>query len=198
MKFEKPVSVKWVAEFIDAELYGDTEQLATGINEIHKVGKGDISFVDFEKYYNASLNSAATIIIINKKVDCPTGKTLLVTDEPFTAYVKLVKHFRPFEPATKQISDSATIGEGTHLQPGVFVGNHVRIGANCLIHPNVTIYDHTIIGDNVIIHAGTVIGADAFYFKRRKDREVQYDKMESCRPCDNRKRCRNRRGLYNR
>jgi len=180
MKFEKPVSVKWVAEFIGAELYGDTEQLATGINEIHKVQKGDISFVDFEKYYNASLNSAATIIIINKKVDCPAGKTLLVTDEPFTAYIKLVKHFRPFEAAMKPISDSAIIGEGTHLQPGVFVGNHVRIGANCLIHPNVTIYDHTIIGDNVIIHAGTVIGADAFYFKRRKDREVQYDKMESC------------------
>jgi UDP-3-O-[3-hydroxymyristoyl] glucosamine N-acyltransferase len=32
----------------------------------------------------------------------------------------------------------------------------------------------------VIIHAGTVIGADAFYFKRRKDRDVQYDKLESC------------------
>ncbi len=43
-----------------------------------------------------------------------------------------------------------------------------------------TIYDHTQIGDNVIIHAGTVLGADAFYFKRRKEREVQYDKLESC------------------
>src|ERR1700761_4779901 len=180
MKFETPVSVQWIAEFIGAELVGDKEQLATGINEIHKVMKGDISFVDFEKYYNASLNSAATVLIINKKVDCPVGKTLLVVNDPFSAYVKIVKHFRPFEPATKMISDSATIGEGTHLQPGVFVGNHVKIGKNCLIHPNVTIYDHTEIGDNVIIHAGVVLGADAFYFKRRKEREAQYDKLESC------------------
>lgn len=180
MKLEQAVSVQWIAEFIGAKLVGDANQMATGLNEIHKVQAGDISFVDFEKYYNKCLQSAATIIIINKEVDCPAGKTLLVTADPFSAYVKLVKHFRPFEPATKPISDSALIGEGTHIQPGVFIGNHVRIGSNCLIHPNVTIYDHSVIGDNVIIHAGTVIGADAFYFKRRKERAVQYDKLESC------------------
>src|SRR6185437_10543110 len=180
MKFEKAVPVQWVAEFVGAKLVGNQDQMATGINEIHKVTKGDISFVDFEKYYNACLSSPATIIIINKEVDCPDGKTLLVHPDPFSAYIKIVKHFRPFEPANKMVSDSAEIGEGTYLQPNVFVGNHVKIGKNCLIHPNVTIYDHTIIGDNVIIHAGTVLGADAFYFKRRKDREVQYDKMESC------------------
>ncbi len=180
MQFDKAVSVKWLAEFTGAKLVGDAEQMATGINEIHKVTKGDISFVDFEKYYDKCLNSAATVIIINKEVACPPGKTLLVTDEPFTAYVSIVKHFRPFEPAHKMISDSAVIGEGTHIQPGVFVGNHVTIGKNCLIHPNVTIYDHTIIGDNVIIQAGTVLGADAFYFKRRKERASQYDKLESC------------------
>ena len=180
MKLEQAVPVKWVADFIGAKLAGDEEQLVYGLNEIHKVQKGDISFVDFEKYYNKCLNSPATIILINKEVDCPAGKTLLIHNDPFSAYVKLVKHFRPFEPAHKTISDTASIGEGTQLQPNVFVGNHVRIGKNCLIHPNVTIYDHTEIGDNVIIHAGTVIGADAFYFKRRKEREVQYDKLESC------------------
>lgn len=180
MRFDKPVSVQWLAEFTGAKLIGNTNQMATGINEIHKVTTGDISFVDFEKYYNKCLHSAATIIIINKEVECPAGKTLLVIADPFSAYVRIVNHFRPFEPAAKMISDSAAIGEGTHLQPGVFVGNHVTIGKDCLIHPNVTIYDHSIIGDNVIIHAGCVIGADAFYFKRRKDRVVQYDKLVSC------------------
>ena len=180
MKLAAPVPVKWIAEFIGAKLLGDENQLATGINEVHKVQPGDISFVDFEKYYSRCLNSAATIIIINKEVAVPEGKTLLVCDDPFTAYVSLVKHFRPFVPATEMVSITAEIGEGTILQPGVFIGNEVKIGRNCLIHPHVTIYDHSVIGDNVIIHAGTVIGADAFYFKRRKDREVQYDKLESC------------------
>ncbi|MFN4246431.1 MAG: UDP-3-O-(3-hydroxymyristoyl)glucosamine N-acyltransferase [Flavipsychrobacter sp.] len=180
MKFEKGVSVQWLAEFTGAKLVGNTTQLATGINEIHKVESGDISFVDFEKYYSKCLNSAATIIIINKEVECPEGKTLLVCDDPFSAYVKIVTHFRNFILSDKNIADTAIIGEGTHLQPGVVVGNQVKIGKNCLIHSNVVIYDHCVIGDNVIIHANTVIGADAFYFKRRKERAAQYDKLESC------------------
>jgi len=180
MRFDVPVSIEWIAAFIDAELVGDPAMMATGINEIHKVEPGDLSFVDFEKYYSKCLQSAATFIIINKKVTCPPGKALLICEDPFTAYVKIVKRFRPFEPSVKMISDTATIGMGTQIQPGVFIGNHVSIGKNCLIHPNVTIYDHTVIGDNVIIHAGAVIGADAFYYKRRKDQPVQYDKMDSC------------------
>jgi UDP-3-O-[3-hydroxymyristoyl] glucosamine N-acyltransferase len=180
MRFDKPVSVQWIADFTGAKMIGDTNQLCTGINEIHKVVPGDISFVDFEKYYDKCLYSPATVIIINKEVACPEGKTLLVLEDPFSAYVKIVRHFRPFEPAQQMISDSAQIGEATLVQPGVFIGNHVQIGKNCLIHPNVTIYDHTVIGNNVIIHAGVVLGADAFYFKRRKERSVQYDKLESC------------------
>lgn len=180
MRFETPIEAAWIADFIDARLIGNPEAMATGINEIHKVVAGDISFVDFEKYYNKCLQSAATFIIINKEVEAPEGKVLFVCDDPFSAYVKLVKRFRPFEPASKMVSDSAVIGEGTQVQPGVFVGNHVMIGKNCLIHANVAIYDHCEIGDNVIIHSGTVIGSDAFYYKRRKELEVQYDKMESC------------------
>jgi len=180
MRLEQPVSVVWLADFTDAKLVGNTALMATGLNEIHKVAPGDVSFVDFEKYYGKCLQSAASVIIINKEVACPEGKALLVHPDPFSAYVKLVRHFRPFEPAYRAVSETAVVGEGTHVQPGVFIGNHVRIGRNCLIHPNVVIYDHCVIGDHVIIHAGTVIGADAFYFKRRKERSMQYDKLESC------------------
>lgn len=180
MKLEKPVSVSWIADFIQAKIVGDPSFMATGINEIHKVQKGDISFVDYEKYYEASLNSAASIIIIDKEMPSPNGKILLITADPFASYVKLIKHFRPFTPSDKMISDSAVIGEGTILQPNVFIGHHVQIGEQCIIHPNVTIYDHTVIGDHVIIHAGAVIGGDGFYFKKRADRKVKYDKLESC------------------
>lgn len=180
MRFEHPLSAAWIADFIGATLVGNPALEATGINEIHKVEQGDISFVDFEKYYNKCLQSAATFIIINKEVAVPDGKVLFVCNDPFEAYVKLVKRFRPFTPSNQMISETAQIGEGTHIQPGVFIGHQVTIGKNCLIHPNVTIYDHTVIGDNVIIHAGSVLGADAYYYKRRKERTAQYDKLESC------------------
>ena len=180
MQFPSPVAIQWLSEFLDAELIGDKNGQATGINEIHKVEKGDVVFVDHPKYYDTCLQSNATFIIINKAVEVPPGKALLVVDQPFEAYLKIVRHFRPFQPATKMISDTAVIGEGTYLYPNVFVGHHVTIGKNCFIHPNVTILDHCIIGDNVIIQAGTVIGSDAFYYNTKKDRAVWYRKMESC------------------
>ena len=180
MQFPSPVPVKWLSEFLGAELIGDKNGHATGINEIHKVEKGDVVFVDHPKYYDTCLQSNATFIIINKAVEVPPGKALLVVEQPFEAYLKIVRHFRPFQPATKMISDTAIIGEGTYLYPNVFVGHHVSIGKNCFIHPNVTILDHCVIGDNVIIQAGTVIGSDAFYYNTKKDRAVWYRKMESC------------------
>ena len=180
MKFPAPVSVKWIASLIGAELTGNTEGTATGINEIHKVEPGDLVFVDHPKYYDKCLHSAATFIIINQKTDCPEGEALLIVDKPFEAYQTIVRHFRPFKPTSKPVSDSAVIGEGTYIAPSVYIGHEVTIGRNCFIGPNVTILDYCVIGDNVIIQSGTVIGSDAFYYNTKKDREVWYRKMESC------------------
>ncbi len=180
MQFPSPVPVQWIADFIQAKLIGNNTANATGINELHKVEAGDLVFVDHPKYYDSCINSAADFIIINKETDVPAGKALLVTENPFEAYCKIVQHFRPFEPAHKMISESAEIGEGTSIYPSAFVGHHVRIGKNCIIHPQVSIMDHSIIGDNVVIQAGTVIGGDAFYYNTKKNRELWYKKMPSC------------------
>ena len=180
MKFPSPVSIQWIADFLGAELIGDKSGQATGINEIHKVESGDLVFVDHPKYYSVCIQSAASFIIINKVVDAPAGKALLVVKEPFEAYLQIVRHFRPFERAVKPVSDSAIIGEGTYIYPNAFIGHHVTIGKNCRIHPGVTILDYCEIGDHVIIQAGTVIGSDAFYYNTKKNREVWYKKMESC------------------
>ncbi len=180
MQFPSPVSVKWIAEFIQATLLGNTTGSATGINEIHKVETGDLVFVDHPKYYSKCINSAASFIIINKEAAIPEGKALLVVDNPFEAYCKIVNHFRPFEPAVQPISDSAVIGEGSFIYPNTFIGHHVSIGKNCIIYPNVTIMDHCVVGDDVIIQSGTVIGSDAFYYNTKKDRPIWYKKMPSC------------------
>lgn len=180
MNFPSPVSIQWIADLIGAQLIGETTAFATGINEIHKVEEGDLVFVDHPKYYDKCLQSKASFIIINSVVECPPGKALLVVDQPFESYLTIVRHFRPFTPATQSVSDSAKIGEGSYVAPGAYIGHEVVIGKNCVIHPNVTILDHCVIGDNVVIQAGTVIGSDAFYYNTKKDREVWYKRMESC------------------
>jgi UDP-3-O-[3-hydroxymyristoyl] glucosamine N-acyltransferase len=181
MKFPEPVSLKWIAEHIDAEVIGDASSIAYGINEIHKVETGDLCFVDHPKYYDRCINSAATHIIINtKNVKAPKEKNLLIVKEPFEAYLTIVNFFRPFTPAIKAISDTAVIGKDTVIMPNVFVGKEVTIGNNCVVHPNVTIMDYTQIGNNVVIQAGSIVGSDAFYYNTKKDRDVWYTRMQSC------------------
>lgn len=167
MKFPQVHTLKQIATILSCEYVGDEDFPIFGMNEIHVVEPGDIVFVDHPKYYDKALNSAATIVLINKEVACSENKALLISDDPFRDFNKLTEYFKPFQKAPKRISETASIGEGTIIQPNVFLGNNVKIGDNCIIHSNVSIYDNTVIGDNVTIHAGTVLGADAFYYKKR-------------------------------
>ncbi len=176
MKFPKTYPLHEIASIIGCEYVGESNFPVQGMNEIHVVENGDIVFVDHPKYYDKALQSAATIVLINKNVDCPNGKALLISNDPFRDFNKLTNYFKPFQSSSSSISTSAIIGEGTVIQPNTFIGNNVIIGKNCLIHSNVSIYDHTVIGDNVIIHAGTILGADAFYYKKR---ETGFDQLIS-------------------
>jgi UDP-3-O-[3-hydroxymyristoyl] glucosamine N-acyltransferase len=177
MKLEPVKTLKEIAALLEAEYEGKPDHIISGLNEIHKVEPGDVVFVDHPKYYDKALKSKATTILINKKVECPPGKALIFTDDPFSAYNKLVSTFRPPKYSLLPTGETSTIGLNTVIMPGVYIGNYVTIGENCVIHPNVTIYDYTSIGDNVIIHANSVIGADAFYYKRRPEK---FDRMLSC------------------
>lgn len=181
MKFPSPVTVSWMSGFLDATIVGNTQAEILGINEIHRVEKGDMVFVDHPKYYDTCLNSAADFIIINTDdVKIPEGKTIFVVTDPFESYLKIVQHFSPFLPANKSIDDSLQVGMNTIIMPNVFIGKNVIIGNNSIIHPNVTIHDNSVIGNNVVIQSGTVIGGDAFYYNTKKNRPVWYKKMLSC------------------
>lgn len=176
MKFPRKYKLKEIAAIIDAPFVGASDFPISGFNEIHVAEIGDIVFVDHPKYYDKALHSKASVILINKEVECPKGKALLISEDPFADFNKLTNYFNPFKTSNSTISESAIIGEKTVIQPNVFIGNNVKIGVNCLIHPNVTIYDNCVLGNNVTIHAGTVLGADAFYYKKRPS---GYDKLIS-------------------
>jgi len=177
MKFPVPQTLRHIASLLNCNYVGADDFPVLGINEIHVVTAGDIVFVDHPKYYDKALNSNATVVLINKKVDCPEGKALLISDDPFRDFNVLTSHFKPFVRSSVSIDPSAKIGDDTHIQPNVYIGPNVQIGKNCLIHANVTIVSDAIIGDNVVIGSGTVLGGDAFYYKNRPE---GYDQLLSC------------------
>ncbi len=177
MKLKNPVPLKEIARLADAEIIGDENALVLGINEIHKVEPGDLMFVDVAKYFKKAFKSAATFILINEQVEAPAGKHLLYCEDPFSAYNQLVALYAPVRPLTVSISETAKVHPSAILEPNVIIGHDVKIGAGSHIRANVVIHENSIIGENVIIQSGSVIGTDAFYYKKRPD---QFEKMNSC------------------
>ena len=121
MKFPKVYSLEEIATIIDCEYVGDANFPVAGMNEIHVVEAGDIVFVDHPKYYDKALNSAATITLINKNVDCPDGKALLISDDPFRDFNKLTKQLMPFQFSNTSIDTLASIGYVTVIHPNSFI-----------------------------------------------------------------------------
>lgn len=165
MTFKKPQTLQSIAEIIGAKMIGEADFPVLGTNEIHMVKNGEIVFVNHPKYYDKALNSDATIILIDKEVACPEGKALLISEDPFRDFNKINTHFTRIYNFTEELHD-LEMGEGTFVHPSVIIGNEVKIGNNCHIFPNVVIGDRTVIGDNVIIQSGTVLGGDAFYYRK--------------------------------
>lgn len=170
-------TVDEIARFLTAEVIGDGTRIVTGINEIHRVQPGDLVFVDHPKYYDKVLRSEASVILIDKAVECPEGKTLIVSAAPFDDYNRLTRKFAPYRPQMTMTGENCTISDSAHLSPNCFIGHDVIIGENVTIHPGAYIGDGTLIEENVIVGPNAVIGHYAFYYKRKPD---GYDRMHSC------------------
>ncbi len=177
MKLPESTTLKAIAELVNCPFYGPEDLTISGINEIHKVEKGDIVFVDHPKYYDKALNSLADVILINKKVTIPDGKGIILCENPFDVFNQITRTYRAFEHLNSPISSSAIIGKGTSIFPNVTIGHHVKIGTNSIIYSGAVIGDYSIIGDDVIIGPNTVIGHDAFYYKKKS---TGYDRLHSC------------------
>lgn len=174
MKLARVHNLQEICELVSCKFIGDPSHEISGINEIHMVEHGDIVFVDHPKYYEKALNSAATTIIINKDVEAPVGKALILSDDPFSVYNQLTLHFSPKQ--TWEADFKPQIDPSAQIAPGVTIGRNVKIGPRSVIHPNAVLYDNITIGADVEIHANACIGSHAFYYKKYD----AYTKMHSC------------------
>lgn len=174
MKLLKPLSLSIVASKINAEFVGNEGELIFGINEIHRVSKGDIVFVDHPKYYEKALNSNASCVLINQIVECPKDKMLLISNNVFDDFNKLLLFFS--NENIKIHNNINNISNEAIIHQNVFIGKNVTIEKNVEIFPNAVILDNTFISENSIIGPGSIIGHSAFYYKNN---DFKYTRLES-------------------
>ena len=195
------LTLRELATVCDAlAIQGNEQTIITSTADIKSASEQQLTMlsdVRYTKYLPMCKASACIVKDTAIPENTPPNLTLLLCADPEISFIKAVNALHPPKhyPATiapqSIIADSAqlaasvyvgafvSIGEHCHIDQNSVILNHVSIGANvkigrdCCIHPHVVIYDNTEIGNGVTIHAGTVIGADGFGYKNRKDQHIK-------------------------
>ncbi|MBD3179733.1 MAG: UDP-3-O-(3-hydroxymyristoyl)glucosamine N-acyltransferase [Candidatus Latescibacteria bacterium] len=181
-----------LADIVGGEVIGDGGVEITGVAGIKTAGRGEITFLAHPKYEAFLSSTEASAIIASYECCDDYHGSVIVTENPYLAFLKVVRlfdvpHLEKYPRGISGdsfISDSAVIGKQSHIGPDTYIGENVtigervtvlpfsfigegvRIGDDCLIYPNVTIREKTLIGNRVIIHAGAVIGSDGFGYAK--------------------------------
>jgi UDP-3-O-[3-hydroxymyristoyl] glucosamine N-acyltransferase len=156
-------------------------------------GAADISFLDDARHVGELVTTRAGACLLAPRFAdaAPSRLVVLLTDEPYRAFVTVARALFPsalrpsslFDAAGRAagaqvhssarleagviidplavIGPRAEIGAGTVIAAGAGVGPDVRIGRQCAVGAGATIL-HAFIGDRVIVHPGARIGQDGF------------------------------------
>jgi UDP-3-O-[3-hydroxymyristoyl] glucosamine N-acyltransferase len=182
-------TLKEIASFLNGEVIGDSQAAIENIRGIDEAGNGDLTFIANPKYLKKLEKTGASAVLVSSGA-VSTDKNLIIVDDPYIAFGKLLGLFYPEDHVPPEISKGAfveegasvsedaviypgvTIGRGAKIErgvilyPGVTIGRHVIIGEDSILYPNVSVYRKCIIGKRVILHAGVVVGSDGFGFAR--------------------------------
>ena len=182
------VSLAELADLVGGDVSGDPSISVSGVAPLELAGAGHISFLANPKYQDKVADCKAAAIIVHPSFAGSVEKPLLLADNPYLAFAKILTHFESSPHVGRGIMAGAhvhedtevgedvtispgcvicagaKIGRGTCLQPNVVIGDDAVVGEDCLLHANVTVREKCLVGNRVIIQPGAVIGADGFGF----------------------------------
>lgn len=151
-----------LAGLIGGKVVGDGSVLINRMAPIDSAGPGDITFVANPKYLAKLKETTASAVIIKPGIDCP-GVNLLVCDNPYLAFAKVLTALHAQRPAPQGVMDGAWVapeaelGEDITIHPGCVVGKNVRIGRGSILYPGVVLYDGVQVGEDCLVHAGVLV-----------------------------------------
>ncbi|NIO09901.1 MAG: UDP-3-O-(3-hydroxymyristoyl)glucosamine N-acyltransferase [Deltaproteobacteria bacterium] len=183
-------SLSELAALVGGKVLGDENVKIQRVASIDEAVAGDITFFTSPRYQAYLESCKASAIIIGNDVTLPAHNpfSLLVVNQPYLAFAKVLDALTPKPQYDGRISplstvsesavigkevtvfpnvyigEGAKVGRGTVLFPSVFLGEGVEVGEDCVLHPQVTVREGCRLGNRVLLHAGVVIGSDGFGF----------------------------------
>jgi UDP-3-O-[3-hydroxymyristoyl] glucosamine N-acyltransferase len=187
------VTTGQIASFLSGTLVGSPEIPITGAAALTDATPTDLSFLQAETALQDAMATRAGAILTAHVIP-DLSRPQIVVARPALAMTKVVTEFFVARLANVGLSnlahigknvtlgqdvsiwpfvtldDAASVGRGTRLYPGVFVGRESIIGEECVLYSNVTVREGVTIGNRVIIHPGAVIGSDGFGYLQHDGR----------------------------
>jgi UDP-3-O-[3-hydroxymyristoyl] glucosamine N-acyltransferase len=187
-EFRDKTSLAVLADLVGGDVSGDPSTVITGVESLESAGPDQIAFLAHPKFKARLDDCRAAALIVSPVLQGKLQRTLLLVDNPYLAFAKILTffavpahrgqgilpgaHIHPHAVIGKDVTISpgcvvsagARIGERSFLHPNVVVGDQSTVGDDCILHANVTVREKSVIGDRVIIQPGAVIGADGFGF----------------------------------
>ena len=203
MSLVSGISLKELAQQIEAELEGDPNKEVLGLNTLDAASDDEVAFIARESFLpSLSSTKAGALICSNELSEGYTGNKI-IGENPYLLYAKCTKIFKGMGIQESNfgisklayigknvsiseksnisnfvnISDGVTIEDDVMIEPGAFIGKKSVIGRGTRIHANATIYNSVEIGANCIIHSGSVIGSDGLGFAKEKGKWIKIEHL---------------------
>ncbi|MDP2643777.1 MAG: UDP-3-O-(3-hydroxymyristoyl)glucosamine N-acyltransferase [Desulfobacterales bacterium] len=162
----KKYTVNEINRHVNGILTGDPAVPITGVEQIDRAEKNQLTFIGEKKYIKLWSQSNGSAAIVQDGFDLEPGenKALIRVGHVDLALARVLELFEPDLPACAPgihpaavVDATADIGNKASIGAGCFIGPGVRIGDRARLYPNVTVYDHCRIGNDTTIWSGTVI-----------------------------------------
>ncbi|WP_211825619.1 UDP-3-O-(3-hydroxymyristoyl)glucosamine N-acyltransferase [Kistimonas asteriae] len=187
MKAEKHFTLAELAEFLCADVQGDSTIVIHRLATLQEAGRGALTFLSNPAYEKFLSGTEASAVLLSPEMAEKYEGNALVMKDPYLGYARVSRLFEP-EPVeyvvhptawvdeTAVVSPEASIGPQVTIEAGASVAAGARIGAGSVIgrnsiigkdtvlNPNVTICHGVVVGDRCILHSGAVLGSDGFGF----------------------------------
>lgn len=155
----EPITLAEMAALVGGSLSDDSKsgRLISDVGTLESASAEDVSFLDNKKYVAKLDGTKAGAVILEKGYleRLPDGVVGIVTSTPYLAFALASNYFYPQPPvepgihSSAAIDETAVLGNGCRIDPGVCIGAQVEIGENCHI------------GANTVIDSGVTIGRDS-------------------------------------
>jgi UDP-3-O-[3-hydroxymyristoyl] glucosamine N-acyltransferase len=151
-----------LAELVGGRVAGNGEVEIHRVASIDAARGGDITFIANPKYLARLQDTQAAAVIVKPGIESP-GVPLLLCDNPYLAFAKILTalHVRRPEPRGilpgALVDPEAHIGPEVTLHPGCVVGRGAVVGRGSILYPGVVLYEDTVVGEDCTLHAGAIV-----------------------------------------